>query len=101
ETETLRANMETEMSKMMLESETARERMKILHDEAVDSKDAFIREMKTSHEVAMQHEAHLYTAKLEDQHQRYENTIEGMREKHKRDVENAVEDIERERIFLK
>lgn len=101
ETESVKVNFEAEMSKIMMEAETSKERLKLMHDEAMDSKDAFIREMKTSHEVAMQHEAHQNTAKLEDQHQRYENMIEGLKEKHRRDIENAIEDIERERIFLK
>ncbi|KAK6514786.1 hypothetical protein TWF506_007148 [Arthrobotrys conoides] len=101
ETESVKVNLEAEISKIMMETETSKERLKMLHDEVMDSKDAFIREMKTSHEVAMQHEAHQNTAKLEDQHQRYENMIEGLKEKHRRDIENAIEDIERERIFLK
>ncbi|KAK6500485.1 hypothetical protein TWF481_010828 [Arthrobotrys musiformis] len=101
ESESVKINLEAEISKIMMEAETSKERLNMLHDEAIESKDAFIREMKTSHEVAMQHEAHQNTAKLEDQHQRYENMIEALREKHRRDVENAIEDIERERIFLK
>ncbi|EGX45243.1 hypothetical protein AOL_s00173g344 [Orbilia oligospora ATCC 24927] len=101
ETESVKVNLETEITKIMMETETSKERLKMLHDEVMDSKDAFIREMKTSHEVAMQHEAHQNTAKLEDQHQRYENMIDSLKEKHRRDIENAIEDIERERIFLK
>ncbi|KAK6530605.1 hypothetical protein TWF281_007445 [Arthrobotrys megalospora] len=101
ETEGVKVNLEAEISKIMMEAETTKERLKMLHDEAIDSKDAFIREMKSSHEVAMQHEAHQNTAKLEDQHARYENMIEGLKEKHRRDIENAIEDIERERVFLK
>ncbi|KAK6355666.1 hypothetical protein TWF718_000059 [Orbilia javanica] len=101
ETENVKASLETEISRIMMDAETSKERLTMLHDEAIDSKDAFIREMRTSHEVSIQHEAHQNTAKLEDQHQRYENMIESLKEKHKRDIENAIEDIERERIFLK
>ncbi|KAF3935830.1 hypothetical protein ABW19_dt0208552 [Dactylella cylindrospora] len=101
ESETVRATLEAEMSKIMMEAETAKERLKMLHDEAIDAKDAFIREMKTSHDVAMQQETNIYTAKMEQQHQQYELTIESLKEQHDRSLGNALEDSERETSFLK